>query len=214
MNRSSAAKSVGKIDQLLDELANLATSPDVSTKQFCSRSVQVTESLLDLQWAAVVSYAGDAEGTKAPILVAGHDVAVEQLGKLNQPFPRITSQSSQTSWLETLKRLPHIGFAPISFRNQTWGWLIAAKQNATPIKGFETEVLAGIGEIATEHLKTKSQQRDQEQIQYQNRLDAFKLNAHASLAVQRSSKQITNDCLLYTSPSPRDRTRSRMPSSA
>ena len=25
---------------------------------------------------------------------------------------------------------------------------------------------------------------------------------------------ITNDCLLYTSPSPRDRTRSRMPSSA
>ena len=193
MNRSSAAKSVGKIDQLLDELANLATSPDVSTKQFCSRSVQVTESLLDLQWAAVVSYAGDAEGTKAPILVAGHDVAVEQLGKLNQPFPRIASQSSQTSWLETLKRLPHIGFAPISFRNQTWGWLIAAKQNATPIKGFETEVLAGIGEIATEHLKTKSQQRDQEQIQYQNRLDAFKLNAHASLAVQRSSKQITND---------------------
>jgi len=110
MNRSSAAKSVGKIDQLLDELANLATSPDVSTKQFCSRSVQVTESLLDLQWAAVVSYAGDAEGTKAPILVAGHDVAVEQLGKLNQPFPRIASQSSQTSWLETLKRLPHIGF--------------------------------------------------------------------------------------------------------
>ena len=193
MNRSSAAKSVGKIDQLLDELANLATSPDVSTKQFCSRSVQVTESLLDLQWAAVISYAGDAEGTKAPILVAGHDVAVEQLGKLNQPFPRIASQSSQTSWLETLKRLPHIGFAPISFRNQTWGWLIAAKQNATPIKGFETEVLAGIGEIATEHLKTKSQQRDQEQIQYQNRLDAFKLNAHASLAVQRSSKQITND---------------------
>ena len=193
MNRPSAAKSVGKIDRLLDELSNLATSPDVSTGQFCSRCVQVTESLLNLQWAALVAHAGDADGTKAPVLVAGGDAAAQQLGELNQPFPKIAGQSSQTSWLETLERSPHIGFAPILLRNQTWGWLIAAKQNATPIKGFETEVLAGIGEIATEHLKTKSQQRDQKQIQYQNRLDAFKLDAHASLAVQRSSKQITND---------------------
>ena len=193
MNRPSAAKSVGKIDRLLDELSNLATSPDVSTGQFCSRCVQVTESLLNLQWAAVVAHAGDADGTKAPVLVAGGDAAAQQLGELNQPFPKIAGRSSQTSWLEILERSPHIGFAPILLRNQTWGWLIAAKQTATSIKGFETEVLAGIGEIATEHLKTKSQQRDQKQIQYQNRLDAFKLNAHASLAVQRSSKQITND---------------------
>ena len=193
MNRSSAAKSVGKIDRLLDGLADLATRPDTSTEQFCSRSVQVTESLLDLHWAAVVADAGDASGTKAPLLVAGGDIAAKQLGQLNQRFPKIANQSSQTGWLETLERSPRIGFAPISLRNQTWGWLIAAKQNTTPIKGFETEVLIGIGEIATEHLKTKSQQRDQEQIQYQNRLDAFKLNAHASLAVQRSSKQITND---------------------
>ena len=193
MNRPSAAKSVGKIDRLLDELSNLATSPDVSTGQFCSRCVQVTESLLNLQWAALVAHAGDADGTKAPVLVAGGDAAAQQLGELNQPFPKIAGQSSQTNWLETLERSPHIGFAPILLRNQTWGWLIAAKQNATPIKGFETEVLAGICEIATEHLKTKSQQRDQKQIQYQNRLDAFKLNAHTSLAVQRSSKQITND---------------------
>ena len=193
MNRPSAAKSVGKIDRLLDELSNLATSPDVSTGQFCSRCVQVTESLLNLQWAALVAHAGDADGTKAPVLVAGGDAAAQQLGELNQPFPKIAGQSSQTSWLETLECSPHIGFAPILLRNQTWGWLIAAKQHATPIKGFETEVLAGIGEIATEHLKTKSQQRDQKQIQYQNRLDAFKLDAHASLAVQRSSKQITND---------------------
>ena len=192
MNRSSAAKSVGKIDRLLDELANLATNPKVSTGQFCSRSVQVTESLLDLQWAAVVASAGDTDGEKAPVLVAGGDAAAKQLGKLNQSFPKIAGGSSQASWLETLKRSPHVGFAPIILRNQTWGWLIAAKQN-TPIKSFETEVLAGIGEIVTEHLKTNSQQRDQDQVQYQNRLDAFKLNAHASLAVERSSKQITND---------------------
>ena len=32
--------------------------------------------------------------------------------------------------------------------------------------------------------------------------------------LQFSTKRISKDCLLYTSPSPRDRTRSRMPSSA
>ena len=55
MNRSTAAKSVGTIDRLLDELANLAANPDTSTSQFCNRTVQVAESLLDLQWAAVMS---------------------------------------------------------------------------------------------------------------------------------------------------------------
>ena len=36
---------------------------------------------------------------------------------------------------------------------------------------------------------------------------------HAATKVQLGSK-LTKGCLLYTSPSPRDRTRSRMPSSA
>lgn len=193
MNRSSAAKPVGKIDRLLDELANLAASPDVSTTQFFRRTVQVTESLLDVQWAAVVISAGDDDSAKAPMLVAGGDESSKQLANLNQQFLKIAGQSSDTSWLKSLERSPHVGFSPITLRNQTWGWLIAAKQKSTPIKGFETEVLAGIGEIAAEHLKTKSAQRDQEQIQFHNRLDAFKLNAHANLGVQRASKQITND---------------------
>ena len=33
-------------------------------------------------------------------------------------------------------------------------------------------------------------------------------------AIKRSRTAVVNSCLLYTSPSPRDRTRSRMPSSA
>ena len=32
--------------------------------------------------------------------------------------------------------------------------------------------------------------------------------------VHKSYEELSKDCLLYTSPSPRDRTRSRMPSSA
>jgi len=33
-------------------------------------------------------------------------------------------------------------------------------------------------------------------------------------SIERTSASLVYDCLLYTSPSPRDRTRSRMPSSA
>ena len=47
------------------------------------------------------------------------------------------------------------------------------------------------------------------------------MKATKSQAAERLHKKLTavrvtlsNDCLLYTSPSPRDRTRSRMPSSA
>ena len=46
--------------------------------------------------------------------------------------------------------------------------------------------------------------------------EAFYLKRHADLVEAYSKGQFvaTYDCLLYTSPSPRDRTRSRMPSSA
>ena len=37
---------------------------------------------------------------------------------------------------------------------------------------------------------------------------------HALPAANHNTGSIVNGCLLYTSPSPRDRTRSRMPSSA
>ena len=37
---------------------------------------------------------------------------------------------------------------------------------------------------------------------------------HSDLQKTSNNITYTNDCLLYTSPSPRDRTRSRMPSSA
>lgn len=210
MNRSTAVKSVGTIDRMLDELANLAATPDVSTSQLCNRTVQVAETLLDLEWAAVVACTTEPAKVESPIvepvqadqrqrnidqppvLVAGGALASEQLAQLNQPFPKLTDQSDYT-WLDAVERSPHIYCAPISTQNQTWGWLIAANQNKLTSKGFEGEVLAGIGEIVTNHLKTKSEQRGKTQVEFQNRLDAFKLNAHASLDAQRSSKQIAND---------------------
>ena len=39
-------------------------------------------------------------------------------------------------------------------------------------------------------------------------------NGHSQLPLAELGKPSPNICLLYTSPSPRDRTRSRMPSSA
>ena len=41
-----------------------------------------------------------------------------------------------------------------------------------------------------------------------------KVYLHANLELELNKNDISNSCLLYTSPSPRDRTRSRMPSSA
>ena len=38
--------------------------------------------------------------------------------------------------------------------------------------------------------------------------------SHAATLLERMTSELDKDCLLYTSPSPRDRTRSRMPSSA
>ena len=214
MNRSTgaataAAKSVGAIDRLLDELANLAANSDISTSQFCTRTVQVAESLLDLEWAAVVASAGGSSKdqpaeTQQPeartnsaqldnlVLVAGGDVASEQLAQFDQPYPKLAGHQRR-NWLDSLERSAHICRAPIFVGEQTWGWLIAANKSEVPVKGFEAEVLAGVGEIVTDHLKKKSEQRSQTQVQFQNRLDAFKLNAHSSLNVQRSSKQIAND---------------------
>ncbi len=212
MNRSTAAKSVGTIDYLLDELAKLAASPDATTPQLCNRTVQVAESLLDLQWAAVMASTGDGRANSnadldrdppshtdfqnqfdSPIFVAGSEIAAKQLAQLTSQYPKIAGRSTQTSWLDNLQRLPHACFAPIVIHGQTWGWLIAAKETTTPVKDFEQEVVAGIGEIVADHLKTKSEHRSQPQVHFQRRLNAFKLNAHASLDVQRSSKQIAND---------------------
>ena len=208
MNRSTAAASVGTIDRLLDELANLATSPDVSTSQLCNRTVQVAESLLDLKWAAVVASASGGQSRSdsdsgmetspqnhldAPVFVAGSKMASGQLAKLYPQYPKLAGQPNRTGWLNALDRLPHICVTPIQIRKQAWGWLIAAKKTATPVKSVETEVLAGIGEIVADHLKKKSEERDQDQVRFQSRLDAFKLSAHSSLNVQQASKRIAND---------------------
>ena len=47
-----------------------------------------------------------------------------------------------------------------------------------------------------------------------NLYDAFSSIGFVSLTATEINPDIVNNCLLYTSPSPRDRTRSRMPSSA
>jgi len=64
------------------------------------------------------------------------------------------------------------------------------------------ECLAGVGEVADERGEL-----DVERAQELNGLEVARVLA-------RVGAQLVSPCLLYTSPSPRDRTRSRMPSSA
>ena len=48
----------------------------------------------------------------------------------------------------------------------------------------------------------------------ENNFDVEETNVNQSLSMLSGCIDMVYDCLLYTSPSPRDRTRSRMPSSA
>ena len=67
-------------------------------------------------------------------------------------------------------------------------------------KNFDRELLADVAERLINHLKNRT---DVQNIDLMN-LSGFCRNCLSKWYV----------CLLYTSPSPRDRTRSRMPSSA
>ena len=58
----------------------------------------------------------------------------------------------------------------------------------------------------------KRQQQEQEK-KFLKKIDFFKMESDFLRQVYLELNQ-GDDCLLYTSPSPRDRTRSRMPSSA
>ena len=50
-------------------------------------------------------------------------------------------------------------------------------------------------------------------VREQEKMDLM-LNPLSDIAIDHAQPQLDESCLLYTSPSPRDRTRSRMPSSA
>ena len=88
-------------------------------------------------------------------------------------------------------------------------------------KNFDRELLADVAERLIHHLKNRT---DVQNIDLMN-LSGFCRNCLSKWYVSAAEKKnisISYDearemiygCLLYTSPSPRDRTRSRMPSSA
>ena len=60
----------------------------------------------------------------------------------------------------------------------------------------------------------KPRKRRQKTETQQTKLDLQSTDGISSEEQEYNPTPIINDCLLYTSPSPRDRTRSRMPSSA
>ena len=73
-----------------------------------------------------------------------------------------------------------------------------------------SELRIFLEEIKIEYDKANPEMRDYE-------LNKWELIKHVKLAINPNFKDwilFKNGCLLYTSPSPRDRTRSRMPSSA
>ena len=76
---------------------------------------------------------------------------------------------------------------------------------------IETDSLGGI-EVASEALWGAQTQRSLQNFDISD--ERIPLEIIQALAWIKRSCATVNGCLLYTSPSPRDRTRSRMPSSA
>ena len=61
---------------------------------------------------------------------------------------------------------------------------------------------------------TRKKPDTKEVMNKKNDMETYVKNTTANNENPGSFKKLVKDCLLYTSPSPRDRTRSRMPSSA
>ena len=76
-------------------------------------------------------------------------------------------------------------------------------------KKFQDEKLPLVDEV----IELDSQRRANIQEADQLRSDRNRLSKQVGMLMGQAKKDPSN-CLLYTSPSPRDRTRSRMPSSA
>ena len=71
--------------------------------------------------------------------------------------------------------------------------------------------VCGILCIAASFLLTEDEQKTSEQAKQPEKTV---LSDGQKEEIRRQVNELVTDCLLYTSPSPRDRTRSRMPSSA
>ena len=68
--------------------------------------------------------------------------------------------------------------------------------------------------LTTDYGKRPDSSQTASKGKYDRRATLIKINHYNQLQKKEGAKEIVNNCLLYTSPSPRDRTRYRMPSSA
>ena len=83
-------------------------------------------------------------------------------------------------------------------------WLTTLK-TATPQEGYDLAIK--LSRMAVKYTQPSAEMREKLRDSYAN-------NADSLTAVSQVVATNFQTCLLYTSPSPRDRTRSRMPSSA
>ena len=90
---------------------------------------------------------------------------------------------------------------------------MADTANYQLISEADDQGTAEIAYVPPKSLTTEGKEQRDEAIQRLDEYQAF-LWAQNVLDGQEPSQNLSLTCLLYTSPSPRDRTRSRMPSSA
>ena len=90
------------------------------------------------------------------------------------------------------------------------------------MRSFDVDFLS-MGQAANLYFQNvkpeKTTEQNKEVVSFQDVLNAkveqeVKFSKHANQRLENRNIELSEDCLLYTSPSPRDRSVSRMPSSA
>eukprot|EP00828_Plagiopyla_frontata_P017463 TRINITY_DN2263_c0_g1_i1.p2 TRINITY_DN2263_c0_g1~~TRINITY_DN2263_c0_g1_i1.p2 ORF type:complete len:207 (+),score=44.72 TRINITY_DN2263_c0_g1_i1:201-821(+) len=174
--------------------------------------------IIPLNDAARVTISGsDAQNTKTDIITVNPNTTFDKLGTY---YVRI-DKGAVTDFASTVN-----DYAGIS-NNTTWYFTITDNTKPTPALAsftpapdatgveakpeikmvFDVNVAAGVGNIELyEYYYVPSMYKWTEK-----RIDVFTVTADM---ISGTTVTVTPTCLLYTSPSPRDRQKSRMPSSA
>ena len=98
--------------------------------------------------------------------------------------------------------------------NAVWEWFIAARAKNVPVSGpfLQAEALAVAKKLNITTFKASTGWLDS--FKARHKISFNNVCGEANDVDEETVSDWKEICLLYTSPSPRDRTRSRMPSSA
>jgi GAF domain-containing protein len=189
MPSSAAKQSVATVDSLLDGLMHLAGDKELTTDEFYSAVVQVVETLVPVQWVAVVAYGSDRQA----VFLQGTSDAKTQFAAITQRYPRIDRHDEALDWSEIVEQTPTLAATEIKQGNRVWGWLVAESDGQRRFQSVQLELLKGVAQIADEFLATQKNKQTLAKQERHERLERYKIAVHGSLDSQHVAHVIANE---------------------